>query len=160
MSLLRYYSGQCMIRVKECSIRMGSWETLKYLGISLGKIHTTAASLVLLQTFTSPSGAIWCSSCCGKRRLRLCNESVRAMVQHKANCCLSAGDWATEAISLQGEATTCWKGGKDRGPLEEEKLNCTVLLNCNLLRTCKYRVLSRKSPNFLVFSLNIIWTEM
>ena len=78
-----------MIRVKEWDIRMVLWAILKSLGISLGKILTTAVSPVLLQTFPSRSGDIWCSSCCGKQRLRLCNESVRALVQHKANCCLS-----------------------------------------------------------------------
>lgn len=103
MSLLHYYSGQCMTRVKECNSRMGSREILKYLGTSLGKSLTRAVSLVLLQTFTSPSGDIWCSSCCGKRRLRLCNESVRALVQHKANCCQPA---VCQRLGHRGYLTT------------------------------------------------------
>ena len=97
-----------MIRVKECNTKMGSWEILKYLATSLGKILTTAVSLVLLQTFTSPSGDIWCSSCCGKQRLRLCNESVRARVQHKANCCQPA---VCQRLDYRGYLTT--EGGNN-----------------------------------------------
>lgn len=96
--------------------------------------------------------------------------SVMSQSGHRCNIKLSAVSqlslrgWAIEAILLQGEVAVCWKAGKKRGHLEEEKLRRT--LNCNFIKNLQIelepanRVLSRKkNPYFLLVFPSILFGQ-
>lgn len=88
-------------------------------------------SLVLLHAFTSPSGDMWCSSCCVKPRLRFCNESGHLCNINKTNYCQPAVCWRPGYRGcLTTEGSNNLLERRERAHLEEEKLRRTL----NLLR--------------------------